>query len=117
MPLQEAYIRTRLFFPVRKVSNWVDVLADITANQPSGIADPSARRGTMILPVDEYQLKAFSKAHGIGTDRAKADALLEAGRHWKQQVGPDLDQDCRRLSTPARQTNVYAPEISFSSPH
>jgi hypothetical protein len=70
----------------------------------------------MVLPVDEFQLKAYCKAHGITTERAKAEALLEAGRHWKQQIGPELDLSDRRLSTPVRQENLNCSEMAFVSP-
>jgi len=96
------------------MSNGINILAETAPTQPS--VNRSARRGTMVLPVDEHQLKAFCKAHGIHTERAKAEALLEAGRHWKQQIGPEMDLSDRRLSTPARQNRVNCAEIAFISP-
>lgn len=67
----------------------------------------------MVLPVDEHQVKAFSKAHGKATEKTKAQALLEAGRHWKHQVGPEMDWSARRLSTPIRQSIFHSGEMGF----
>ncbi|KAJ5813191.1 hypothetical protein N7447_010214 [Penicillium robsamsonii] len=91
----------------------VPVTAENKPNYPSILSDRSARKGTMVLPVDEHQVKAFSKAHGKLTEKTKAQALLEAGRHWKQQVGPEMDWSDRRLSTPARQSRVHCGEMAF----
>ncbi|KAJ5497566.1 hypothetical protein N7463_009553 [Penicillium fimorum] len=91
----------------------VPVTAENKPNYLSVLSDRSARKGTMVLPVDEHQVKAFSKVHGKLTEKTKAQALLEAGRHWKQQVGPEMDWSDRRLSTPARQTRVHCGEMAF----
>ncbi|KAJ5265372.1 hypothetical protein N7524_006390 [Penicillium chrysogenum] len=91
----------------------VPVTAENNPNHPSVLGDRSARKGTMVLPVDEHQVKAFSKAHGKSTEKTKAQALIEAGRHWKQQIGPEMDWSDRRLSTPARQRRVHTGEIAF----
>ncbi|OQE45110.1 hypothetical protein PENCOP_c002G08591 [Penicillium coprophilum] len=91
----------------------VPVTAENQPHHPSDLGDRSARKGTMVLPVDEHQVKAFSKAHGKSTEKTKAQALLEAGRHWKQQVGPEMDWSDRRLSTPARQSRVHCGELAF----
>ncbi|KAG0153754.1 hypothetical protein PDIDSM_2409 [Penicillium digitatum] len=91
----------------------VPVTAGNKTNHPSVLGDCSARKGTMVLPVDEHQVKAFSKAHGKSTEKTKAQALLEAGRHWKQQVGPEMDWSDRRLSTPVRQSRVHCGEMAF----
>jgi hypothetical protein len=88
-------------------------LAENKLNYPSVLGDRSARKGTMVLPVDECQVKAFSKAHGKLSEKTKAQALLEAGRHWKQQVGPEMDWSDRRLSTPARQGKIHCGEMAF----
>ncbi|CAG8903270.1 unnamed protein product [Penicillium egyptiacum] len=89
------------------------VTAENKSNHPSVLGNRSARKGTMVLPVDEHQVKAFSKAHGKSTEKTKAQALLEAGRHWKQQIGPEMDWSDRRLSTPARQSRVHTGEMAF----
>ncbi|KAI2754046.1 hypothetical protein DTO006G1_8788 [Penicillium roqueforti] len=91
----------------------VPVTAEIQSNHPSVMGDRSARKGTMILPVEQIAVEAFSKVHGKSTIKTKAQALLEAGRHWKQQIGPDMDWSDRRLSTPARQNNVHCGEMAF----
>ncbi|OQE20233.1 hypothetical protein PENFLA_c017G03226 [Penicillium flavigenum] len=91
----------------------VPVTAENNPNHPSVLGDRSARKGTMVLPVDEHQVKAFSKAHGKSTEKTKAQALIEAGRHWKQQIGPEMDWSDRRLSTPARQRRVHTGEMAF----
>ncbi|CAI7615876.1 unnamed protein product [Penicillium palitans] len=91
----------------------VPVTAENQSNHPSVLGDRSARKGTMVLPVDEHQVKAFSKAHGKSTEKNKAQALLEAGQHWKQQIGPEMDWSDRRLSTPARQSKVHCGEMAF----
>ncbi|CAG7974387.1 unnamed protein product [Penicillium nalgiovense] len=91
----------------------VPVTAENNPNHPSVLGDRSARKGTMVLPVDEHQVKAFSKAHGKSTEKTKAQALIEAGRHWKQQIGPEMDWSDRRLSTPARQHRVHTGEMAF----
>ncbi|KAJ5604290.1 hypothetical protein N7537_007246 [Penicillium hordei] len=91
----------------------VPVTAENKSNHPSVPGDRSARKGTMVLPVDEHQVKAFSKAHRKSTEKNKAQALLEAGQHWKQQIGPEMDWSDRRLSTPARQSNVHCGEMAF----
>ncbi|KAJ5200800.1 hypothetical protein N7472_006004 [Penicillium cf. griseofulvum] len=91
----------------------VPVTAENKPNYPSVLGDRSARKGTMVLPVDECQVKAFSKAHGKLSEKTKAQALLEAGRHWKQQVGPEMDWSDRRLSTPARQGKIHCGEVAF----
>ncbi|KAJ5178644.1 uncharacterized protein N7500_001343 [Penicillium coprophilum] len=91
----------------------VPVTAENNPPYPSVLGDRSARKGTMVLPVDEHQVKAFSKAHGKSTEKTKAQALLEAGRHWKQQVGPEMDWSDRRLSTPTRQSRVHCGELAF----
>ncbi|CAI7677500.1 unnamed protein product [Penicillium discolor] len=91
----------------------VPVTAENQSNHPSVLGDRSARKGTMVLPVDENQVKAFSKAHGKSTEKNKAQALLEAGQHWKQQIGPEMDWSDRRLSTPARQSKVHCGEMAF----
>ena len=67
----------------------------------------------MVLPVEQIAVKAFSKAHGKSTLKTKAEALLEAGRHWKQQIGPEMDWSDRRLSTPTRQKYVNCGEMAF----
>lgn len=95
------------------MSNLMNVLAENKTNNLSVLSDRSARKGTMVLPVDEVQIKAYSKAHGKSTEKTKAQALLEAGRHWKQQVGPEMDWSDRRLSTPARQSRVHCGEMAF----
>ncbi|KAJ5800513.1 uncharacterized protein N7518_002581 [Penicillium psychrosexuale] len=91
----------------------VPVTAEIQSNHPSVMGDRSARKGTMILPVEQIAVEAFSKVHGKSTIKTKAQALLEAGRHWKQQIGPEMDWSDRRLSTPARQNNVHCGEMAF----
>ncbi|KAJ5357043.1 hypothetical protein N7517_011652 [Penicillium concentricum] len=91
----------------------VPIIAENKPSYPSVLGDRSARKGTMVLPVDEHQVKAFSKAHGKSTEKTKAQALLEAGRHWKQQVGPEMDWSDRRLSTPARQSRIHCGEMAF----
>ncbi|CAI7656168.1 unnamed protein product [Penicillium glandicola] len=87
--------------------------AENNPTYPSVLGDRSARKGTMVLPVDEHQVKLFSKAHGKSTEKTKAQALLEAGQHWKQQIGPEMDWSDRRLSTPARQARVHCGEMAF----
>ncbi|CAI7595067.1 unnamed protein product [Penicillium viridicatum] len=91
----------------------VPVTAENQSNDPSVLGDRSSRKGTMVLPVDEHQVKAFSKAHGKSTEKNKAQALLEAGQHWKQQIGPEMEWSDRRLSTPARQSKVHCGEMAF----
>ncbi|KAJ5120921.1 uncharacterized protein N7515_010309 [Penicillium bovifimosum] len=91
----------------------MDDLAQTDPIHPSGLGDRYAREGTMVLPVDEQQITAFSKTHGKATEKMKAQALLEAGRHWKQQIGPEMDWSDRRLSTPARQPRVHCGEMAF----
>ena len=91
----------------------MNVLAENNPNRPPVLGDRSAREGTMVLPVDERQVKAFSKAHGKSTEKAKAQALIEAGRHWKQQIGPEMDWSDRRLSTPARQCRTHTGGMAF----
>ncbi|OQD60510.1 hypothetical protein PENPOL_c023G06847 [Penicillium polonicum] len=91
----------------------VPVTAENQSNDPSVSGDRSSRKGTMVLPVDEHQVKAFSKAHGKSTEKNKAQALLEAGQHWKQQIGPEMEWSDRRLSTPARQSKVHCGEMAF----
>ncbi|KAJ5333723.1 uncharacterized protein N7506_007506 [Penicillium brevicompactum] len=88
----------------------------LTLEEPSSPTPPSAPKATMILPVNVTQLQAYSKVYGIRSEIEKAEAILDAGRHWKQQIGPDLDQDSRRLSSPPRQANVYCAETAFISP-
>ncbi|KAJ5559167.1 hypothetical protein N7461_003139 [Penicillium sp. DV-2018c] len=88
-------------------------LAQTNPIHPSGLGDRYAREGTMVLPVDEHRLLAFSKAHGKATEKTKAQALLEAGQHWKQQIGPEMDRNDRRLSMPARQCRVHCKEMAF----
>ncbi|KAJ9483979.1 hypothetical protein VN97_g9416 [Penicillium thymicola] len=99
------------------MSNWMNILAAKKSNHPSVVSNHSTRKGTMVLPVDEHQVKAFSKAHGKSTEKNKAQALLEAGQHWKQQIGPEMDWSDRRLSTPARQSKVHCGEMAFVGEH
>lgn len=91
----------------------MNALAETDLIHPSDLGDQSTRKGTMVLPVDEHQIKAFSKAHGKATEKMKAQSLLEAGRHWKQQIGPEMDWSDRRLLTPARQSRVHCGEMAF----
>jgi hypothetical protein len=91
----------------------MDFPAETNPIHPSRLGDRNARKGIMVLPVDEHQIKAFSKTHGKSTEKMKAQALLEAGRHWKQQIGPEMDWSDRRLSTPARQPRVHCGEMAF----
>lgn len=104
------------FFLLELISNGIDALVALTLEEPSSPTPPSAPKATMILPVNVTQLQAYSKVYGIRSEIEKAEAILDAGRHWKQQIGPDLDQDCRRLSSPPRQANVYCAETAFISP-
>lgn len=113
LTLLQELIYTKFVFDLKKMSNRMNVLAENNPNHPSVLGDRSARKGTMVLPVDEHQVKAFSKAHGKSTEKTKAQALIEAGRHWKQQIGPEMDWSDRRLSTPARQRRVHTGEIAF----
>ncbi|CAG8389305.1 unnamed protein product [Penicillium salamii] len=91
--------------------------AELTLDQPSYPAEPNAPKATMILPVDATQIQAFSKVYGLNSEVERAKAVLDAGRYWKQQIGPALDQDGRRLSTPPRQTNLNCEEVAFIPHH
>ena len=90
---------------------------EITLDEPLKTAEPDAPKATMILPVDSTQIQAFSQVHGLKSEIEKAEAVLDAGRYWKQQIGPALDQDGRRLSTPPRQTRVNCEAVAFVSPN
>jgi hypothetical protein len=79
------------------------------------VADPSARKGTMALPVDEHQVKAFSNAHGTSTERLKARDLFRAGQQWKQRTGPALGPSDSPSSTPERQANLDCDEVCYIS--
>ncbi|CAG8222993.1 unnamed protein product [Penicillium salamii] len=91
--------------------------AELTLDQPSYPAEPNAPKATMILPVDATQIQAYSKVYGLNSEVEKAKAVIDAGRHWKQQIGPALDQDGCRLSTPPRQTKLNCEEVAFISHH
>lgn len=112
-PLQGADLHTKFVLDLKEISNRMNILAENQSNDPSVLGDRSSRKGTMVLPVDEHQVKAFSKAHGKSTEKNKAQALLEAGQHWKQQIGPEMEWSDRRLSTPARQSKVHCGEMAF----
>lgn len=111
--LQEAFTH---FFIFETMSNGAKFLVELTLQELSDTTPPSAPKATMILPVNEIQLQAYSAVYGIKSEREKAEAMIDAGRYWKQQIGPELDRDARRLSTPPRQANVYCAETAFISP-
>ncbi|KAJ5762547.1 uncharacterized protein N7511_005929 [Penicillium nucicola] len=79
------------------------------------VTDPSARKGTMALPVDDHQIKAFSKTHGSSTEKQKARDLFQAGQQWKKRTGPALGSSDTPLSTPARQANLDCDEVCYIS--
>jgi hypothetical protein len=64
----------------------------------------------MILPANETAVAAYCNLHGITTVEAKAEALLRAGMHWKNQVGPAVDKSGYTLATPVRQFRVSSEE-------
>ncbi|OGE52048.1 hypothetical protein PENARI_c011G09899 [Penicillium arizonense] len=86
-----------------------------SAEASINVADPSARKGTMALPVDEHQVKAFSNAHGTSTERLKARDLFRAGQQWKQRTGPALGPSDSPSSTPERQANLDCDEVCYIS--
>jgi hypothetical protein len=79
------------------------------------VTNPSARKGTMALPVDEHQVKAFSKAHGTSTERLKARDLFQAGQQWKKKTGLALGPSDSPSSTPDRQANLDCDEVFYIS--
>ncbi|KAJ5297348.1 hypothetical protein N7508_007597 [Penicillium antarcticum] len=86
-----------------------------SAQASINVTDPSARKGTMALPVDEHQVKAFSKAHGTSTEKLKARDLFQAGQQWKKRTGPALGPSDSPSSTPDRQVNLDCDEVCYIS--